>query len=220
MKAVFLWGPARCMHGRCRIRDANCAAPPHADARRRPSRHLGAAIPARYRTAGSRGQRFAPPGAGFIGGDPAPPLAAAYASCRPGLAYGRVDIAGWTRAFSVVAGAGATVFYDRPRSFGRGVARPAPPSTTVEADIYGSPLRQSAADVFRPLAALSRKPHRTGPHHGNGTPRLSVRSARNPVHNRGRRSHDSPSPVERRPPAQYADRDGAEWTAADQAPRT
>ena len=36
MKAVFLWGPARCMHGRCRIRDANRAAPPHADARRRP----------------------------------------------------------------------------------------------------------------------------------------------------------------------------------------
>ena len=29
-----------------------------------------------------------------------------------------------------------------------------------------------------------------------------------------------PCPVRRRPPAQYADRDGAEWTAADQAPRT
>ena len=49
------------MHGRCRIRDANRAAPPHADARRRPSRHLGAAVPARHRTAGSHGQRFAPP---------------------------------------------------------------------------------------------------------------------------------------------------------------
>ena len=200
MKAVFFWGPARGMHGRCRIRDANCAAPPHA-----PRASTSVKVP--------RGSRSSAISDNWIARSTIcaarrriyprplpPPLAAAYTSCHLGLAYGRVDIAGWTRAFSLVAGAGATVFLIalvHLTAVWHALRRPLRRSKPISSDRR---YRQSAADLFGAFAAVSRKPRRTGPHQGNGKPRLPVRSVRNPVHNRGRRSTRR-CPAERRPPA-------------------
>src|SRR4029079_11721240 len=160
------------------------------------------------------------PGAGFVGSDAASPLAAAHTSCRAGVADGWTDSPRWRGTLCVVPDFGVTVFHDRPRSFHRSVARPVAAATTVEADAGRPTLRQPAADVFRAYTALSRRARRAGPDRGNGTPRLSVRSARNSVHNRGRRSDDPPGAAQRRPAAHQADLDGPQGRAANQASGT
>src|SRR4029079_2498528 len=160
------------------------------------------------------------PGAGFVGSDAASPLAAAHTSCRAGVADGWTDSPRWGGTLCVVPDFSVTVFHDRPRSFHRSVARPVAAATTGETTDGRPTVRQPAADVFRAFTALSRRARRAGPDRGNGTPRLSVRSAQISVHTRGGRSDDPPGAAQRRPAAQHADRDGAQWTASDQASGT